>query len=385
MPYIALFANLFLIVHNKMIKTTSITFTLIGIVLLAQALKPAYIICKRELNWGWRSLVILISLFIVGYGIMAMALYQANNVDAFDLVVATILLGGSVFVALVMKFSLGSINKIRDISRQEHHNALLDERNRTLLARLPNAVAEQEFELHYQPLIDTQTDTTQGVECLIRWPQSDGSAVATSDFIQLAEQSKVIVDITRWVISTSLKQLGLWHSSGHRLAIQINISARDLDEADLVSYIVQHLHSNKVEPSCLTLEITENLVISNQIECFKILQQLRDLGVGISLDDFGTGYSSMTLLNQLPLSQIKIDRSFVIGMEYNSKHMTIVQSTLDLGRNMGLEVIAEGVENAQQAQLLKGMNCALIQGYHLAKPMPAEKLNQWLNQPRQSF
>ena len=368
-----------------MIKTTSITFTLIGIVLLAQALKPAYIICKRELNWGWRSLVILISLFIVGYGIMAMALYQANNVDAFDLVVATILLGGSVFVALVMKFSLGSINKIRDISRQEHHNALLDERNRTLLARLPNAVAEQEFELHYQPLIDTQTDTTQGVECLIRWPQSDGSAVATSDFIQLAEQSKVIVDITRWVISTSLKQLGLWHSRGHRLAIQLNISARDLDEADLVSYIVQHLHSNKVEPSCLTLEITENLVISNQIECFKILQQLRDLGVGISLDDFGTGYSSMTLLNQLPLSQIKIDRSFVIGMEYNSKHMTIVQSTLDLGRNMGLEVIAEGVENAQQAQLLKGMNCALIQGYHLAKPMPAEKLNQWLNQPRQSF
>jgi EAL domain-containing protein (putative c-di-GMP-specific phosphodiesterase class I) len=381
-PYIVLFAHPFLSVHNKMIKTISITFTLIGIVLLAQALKPAYSICKRELNWGWRSLVILISLFIVGYGVMITALYQSPNADAFDLVVAIILLGGSVFVALVMKFSLRSINKIRDITRLEHHHALLDERNRTLLARLPLAITENEFELHYQPLIDPTTKSIHSVECLIRWPQTDGSAVATSDFIHLAEQSHVIVDITRWVISTSLKQLGLWHANGHKLALQINISTRDLNELDLVSYISKHLHSNKIKPSDLTLEITENQVINHQTECFKILQQLRHLGVGISLDDFGTGYSSMTWLNQLPLTQIKIDRSFVIGMEHNKKHMAIVQSTLDLGIKMGLEVIAEGVENAQQAQLLKQMNCALLQGYYLAKPMPAEKLDQWLNQAR---
>ena len=118
--------------------------------------------------------------------------------------------------------------------------------------------------------------------------------------------------------------------------------------------------------------------MGNPTECITILQKLRDLGVGVSLDDFGTGYSSMTLLNQLPLSQIKIDRSFVLGMEHNSKHMSIVQSTLDLGKNIGLEIIAEGVENAQQALLLKQMNCTLIQGYYIAKPMSAEELEHWL-------
>lgn len=167
----------------------------------------------------------------------------------------------------------------------------------------------------------------------------------------------------------------MWHANGHKLAIQINISAGDLDEPALVTHIAKHLHLNYVEPNCLTLEITENLVINNQSESLKALQQLRDLGIGISLDDFGTGYSSMTLLHQLPLTQIKIDRSFVIGMEDNNKHTAIVQSTLDLGIKMGLEVIAEGVENGHQAQLLKQMNCALIHGYDLAKPMPAEKLD----------
>ena len=360
-----------------MIKTISISLTIVGIILLAQALKPAYIICKRELNWGWGSLVILISLFILGYVILATALYQSTHADVFDLVVASILFGGSIFVALVMKFSLRSINQIRDITRQEHHHALLNERNRELLARLPSAVAEQEFELHYQPLMATQNNTIEGVECLIRWPHTDGSATATSDFIKLAEQTDVIVEITRWVIRTSLQQLGQWHLSGHKLTLQINISTRDL-AVELVNYVEQHIQKNRINPSYLTLEITENLVISNQVNASKILQQLRALGIGISLDDFGTGYSSMTLLNQLPLSQIKIDRSFVHGMEHNKKHMAIVKSTLDLGKTMGLEVVAEGVENAQQAQLLKAMDCPLIQGYYLAKPMSVTKLEQWL-------
>jgi EAL domain-containing protein (putative c-di-GMP-specific phosphodiesterase class I) len=264
------------------------------------------------------------------------------------------------------------------MTRQQHTRALLNERNTELIARLPSAISETEFELHYQPLVSAQHNTVQGVECLIRWPQSDGSAIAPSEFIKLAEQSHVIVDITHWVIETSLKQLGQWHSMGHTLALQINISARDLDEPELVTYITQHLRKNNIEAHFLTLEITENLVLGNPTECITILQKLRDLGVGISLDDFGTGYSSMTLLNQLPLSQIKIDRSFVLGMEHNSKHMSIVQSTLDLGKNIGLEIIAEGVENAQQALLLKQMNCTLIQGYYIAKPMSAEKLEHWL-------
>ena len=361
-----------------MIKIIALAFTLLGIALLTQSLRPAYIIYKRELSWGWLCLIILISFFILGYAIMTLAVYYKVAASIFDLVVATILLGGSIFVTLVMQFSLSSINKIIRMTRQQHTRALLNERNTELIARLPSAISETEFELHYQPLVSAQHNTVQGVECLIRWPQSDGSAIAPSEFIKLAEQSHVIVDITHWVIETSLKQLGQWHSMGHTLALQINISARDLDEPELVTYITQHLRKNNIEAHFLTLEITENLVLGNPTACITILQKLRDLGVGISLDDFGTGYSSMTLLNQLPLSQIKIDRSFVLGMEHNSKHMSIVQSTLDLGKNIGLEIIAEGVENAQQALLLKQMNCTLIQGYYIAKPMSAEKLEHWL-------
>lgn len=361
-----------------MIKIIALAFTLLGIALLAQSLRPAYIIYKRELSWGWLCLIILISFFILGYGIMMIAVYYKVVASIFDLVVATILLGGSIFVTLVMQFSLSSINKITHMTRQQHASALLNERNNELIARLPSAITETEFELHYQPLVSVHNNTVQGVECLIRWPQSDGSAIAPLEFIKLAEQSHVIVDITHWVIETSLKQLGQWHSAGNTLALQINISARDLDEPELVTYITQHLQKNNIEAHFLTLEITENLVMGNPTECITILQKLRDLGVGVSLDDFGTGYSSMTLLNQLPLSQIKIDRSFVLGMEHNSKHMSIVQSTLDLGKNIGLEIIAEGVENAQQALLLKQMNCTLIQGYYIAKPMPSEKLEHWL-------
>jgi len=361
-----------------MIKIIALAFTLLGIALLAQSLRPAYIIYKRELSWGWLCLIILISFFILGYGIMTIAVYYKVVASIFDLVVATILLGGSIFVTLVMQFSLSSINKITHMTRQQHASALLNERNNELIARLPSAITETEFELHYQPLVSVHNNTVQGVECLIRWPQSDGSAIAPLEFIKLAEQSHVIVDITHWVIETSLKQLGQWHSAGYKLALQINISARDLDEPELVTYITQHLQKNNIEAHFLTLEITENLVMGNPTECITILQKLRDLGVGVSLDDFGTGYSSMTLLNQLPLSQIKIDRSFVLGMEHNSKHMSIVQSTLDLGKNIGLEIIAEGVENAQQALLLKQMNCTLIQGYYIAKPMSVEELEHWL-------
>ena len=361
-----------------MIKIIALAFTLLGIALLAQSLRPAYIIYKRELSWGWLCLIILISFFILGYGIMMIAVYYKVVASIFDLVVATILLGGSIFVTLVMQFSLSSINKITHMTRQQHASALLNERNNELIARLPSAITETEFELHYQPLVSVHNNTVQGVECLIRWPQSDGSAIAPLEFIKLAEQSHVIVDITHWVIETSLKQLGQWHSAGNTLALQINISARDLDEPELVTYITQHLQKNNIEAHFLTLEITENLVMGNPTECITILQKLRDLGVGVSLDDFGTGYSSMTLLNQLPLSQIKIDRSFVLGMEHNSKHMSIVQSTLDLGKNIGLEIIAEGVENAQQALLLKQMNCTLIQGYYIAKPMSVEELEHWL-------
>lgn len=248
----------------------------------------------------------------------------------------------------------------------------------TIASRLPAAIANDEFELHYQPLICNLTQSVYGVEALIRWPQEDGSLVPSAEFINLAEQSHLIRDITRWVIAAGLKQLSQWHQQGLQFNLQINISARDLDESSLVDYVKQQLHQHQIDAKFLTLEITEHAVITNRQRSSTILKELHEDGVQISLDDFGTGHSSLTLLNALPLNQLKIDHSFVTGMESNEKHLAIVQSTIDLGKNMHLTVVAEGIENQHQIEILDLMGCNYMQGYYLARPMPADQLHTWL-------
>ncbi len=253
------------------------------------------------------------------------------------------------------------------------------ERALTIASRLPQAIANNEFELHYQPLICNLTQSVYGVEALIRWPQEDGSSIPAAEFIGLAEQSHLIRDITRWVLAAGMKQLNSWQQQGLNINLQVNISARDLDETALVNYIQEHLQVNQLDAEHLTLEITEHAVISNRQRSSAILTKLNDQGVKISLDDFGTGHSSLTLLNSLPLNQLKIDHSFVTGMESNEKNLAIVQSTIDLGKNMHLTVVAEGVENQHQIELLDLMGCNYMQGYFLGSPMPADELPQWLN------
>ena len=253
------------------------------------------------------------------------------------------------------------------------------EQTLSLASRLPEAINNNEFELHYQPLICNLTQSVYGVEALIRWPQKDGSYVPSAEFINLAEQSHLIRDITRWVIQAGLSQLSTWHQCGLQFNLQINISARDLDEASLVEYVKQQLQQHNLEAKFLTLEITEHAVITNRQRSSTILTELHNDGVQISLDDFGTGHSSLTLLNALPLNQLKIDHSFVTGMESNEKHLAIVQSTIDLGKNMHLNVVAEGIENQHQIEILDLMGCNYMQGYYLAKPMPAHQLQQWLS------
>ena len=188
----------------------------------------------------------------------------------------------------------------------------------------------------------------------------------------------MIRDITRWVIQAGLEQLNRWHQLGLQFNLQVNISARDLDEASLVDFIKQQLQRHQIAANFLTLEITEHAVITNRQRSNTILTELHKDGVQISLDDFGTGHSSLTLLNALPLNQLKIDHSFVTGMESNEKHLAIVQSTIDLGKNMHLKVVAEGIENQHQIEILDLMGCNYMQGYYLAKPMPADKLQAWL-------
>jgi EAL domain-containing protein (putative c-di-GMP-specific phosphodiesterase class I) len=256
--------------------------------------------------------------------------------------------------------------------------AAMTKKNLALAARLPAAIAQQEFELFYQPLMHSDNQQIFGVEALIRWPQPDQTLLPPDLFIPLAEQSYLIRDITRWVLQTGLRQLGEWHAAGHKITLQVNISSRDLDENTLSGFIVEQLHANNLPASCLTLEITESAIVRNRTQALKILAELSELGVCVSLDDFGTGYSSMTLLDELPLKQVKIDRSFVVNIESNHSHQAIVQSTINLGSSLGLMVVAEGIENRQQVTLLAALGCDLLQGFFIAKPMDTGACSRWL-------
>ena len=537
----------------------TLTLMTIGLVLLLWSVKPAYTLCKRQSRWGWRAVLILIVLFIIGYGVATAYILWISNSSLTDLVMSVILFGGSLFVNLVLYLSLMTIDSLDEHIIVNEYNALYDslthlpnrkhlidylqkrvdkdtERARldeakdrpdadafavvlldldkfksindtlghmsgdlllkqlaqrlsatlksaqliarmggdeficivpiagkdlllvealcqelrtqlqqpfnlnghrvgisaspgvalypqhgedveTLLkhadvamyeakrqqllfsvyepymskrskrtleiaARLPSAVTNQEFELHFQPIFNLAGDVFS-TEALIRWPQADGTMIPPDEFIPLAEQSYLIREITRWVVESGLERLKHWHAIGHAIKLQVNISPQDLVEFSFVEFIKQQLLEQDIAPALLTLEITENAIIRNQVRSFNMLSELHQMGVNISLDDFGTGFSSLSLINKLPLSQLKIDHSFVSDMDTKQKRLAIVQSTVDLGKNMSLEVIAEGVENSNQIEILDLLGCEYIQGNYLAEPMPVAEFEAWLqDQPQ---
>ncbi|MDP6969421.1 MAG: EAL domain-containing protein [Gammaproteobacteria bacterium] len=525
-----------------MIKYMALGLTIIGVIFLLYAARPTLKISTTESHRGWQVLLALICFFIVGYMVYIAVLLSVPNATVINLIMASILFGGSIFVVLVIYLSRVTLEQSHQVASQEQYNALHDDltglpnrkyllqhldrqvddaktsqlsfavmlldldefksindtlghfvgdlllaqlasrlqdrlapdiflarmggdefalvvpdadpvrinslsvnirnylrepfdidghmisisacpgvvyfpthgdstaillqradiamymakrqklllvtydtgmaamtkKNLALAARLPAAIAQQEFELFYQPLMHSDNQQIFGVEALIRWPQPDQTLLPPDLFIPLAEQSYLIRDITRWVLQTGLRQLGEWHAAGHKITLQVNISSRDLDENTLSGFIVEQLHANNLPASCLTLEITESAIVRNRTQALKILAELSELGVCVSLDDFGTGYSSMTLLDELPLKQVKIDRSFVVNIESNHSHQAIVQSTINLGSSLGLMVVAEGIENRQQVTLLAALGCDLLQGFFIAKPMDTGACSRWL-------
>jgi len=537
----------------------TLTLMTIGLVLLLWSVKPAYTLCKRQSRWGWRAVLILIVLFIIGYGVATAYILWISNSSLTDLVMSVILFGGSLFVNLVLYLSLMTIDSLDEHIIVNEYNALYDslthlpnrkhlidylqkrvdkdtdrarldeakgrpdadafavvlldldkfksindtlghmsgdlllkqlaqrlsatlksaqliarmggdeficivptagknlllvealcqelrtqlqqpfnlnghrvgisaspgvalypqhgedvetllkhadvamyeakrqqllfsvyepymskrsKRTLEIAARLPSAVTNQEFELHFQPIFNLAGDVFS-TEALIRWPQADGTMIPPDEFIPLAEQSYLIREITRWVVASGLERLKHWHAIGHAIKLQVNISPQDLVEFSFVEFIKQQLLEKDIAPALLTLEITENAIIRNQVRSFNMLSELHQMGVNISLDDFGTGFSSLSLINKLPLSQLKIDHSFVSDMDTKQKRLAIVQSTVDLGKNMSLEVIAEGVENSNQIEILDLLGCEYIQGNYLAEPMPVPEFEAWLqDQPQ---
>ena len=244
---------------------------------------------------------------------------------------------------------------------------------------LRHAIERGEFHLVYQPISDAHTRRLRKVEALLRWHSPLLGEVAPDRFIPVAEDSGLIVSIGRWVLQEACRQVAQWkHGSLGEIAISINVSAWQLADPGFPALVAEALSSNGLLPRQLELELTERVLIDDGEHVRDVLDQLRALGVGISLDDFGTGYSSLSYLTQFHLNTLKIDRAFVMDIERSERSSSLVHAIILMGQSLGLQLVAEGVETAGQAQILEDMGCHYLQGYHIAYPVRAAEL-QLLN------
>jgi diguanylate cyclase (GGDEF)-like protein/PAS domain S-box-containing protein len=242
---------------------------------------------------------------------------------------------------------------------------------------LHNAIAHNRLTLYYQPKINLHTGKMVGVEALVRWAHPDRGLLAPDAFIPLAEQSGLITSITTWVLDAVVEQHHAWKRAGLLCPIAVNVSARSLQDTAFPQAVGDKLAEWHMAPEQLQLEITESAIMADAARASKILLRLSQMGIGLAIDDFGTGYSSLAYLKRLPVSELKIDRSFVTEMAQDEDNRVIVHSTVDLGHNLGLRVVAEGVENAQTRDLLAALGCDVAQGHYLGAPMTAEQLLSW--------
>ncbi len=245
---------------------------------------------------------------------------------------------------------------------------------------LMKAITQNQLILHYQPKIDFASERVSGVEALVRWQHPEHGLMFPGDFIQMAEQSGLIKPLTRWVLSTALKQCKRWHDEGRDLTISVNVSSASLQDVQFPNDVAAVLHESSASPAWLELEMSELGIMLEPPRAMDIITRLSELGVRIVIDDFGTGYSSMAYLRKLPIAKIKVDRSFVHDMLDNKNDEVIVRSIIGLGHNLGLNVIAEGVENMETWDQLKSLHCDAAQGYCMARPITAEELERWFRE-----
>jgi diguanylate cyclase (GGDEF)-like protein len=247
-----------------------------------------------------------------------------------------------------------------------------------LVGELRRAIAADELVLHYQPKVALGTAAVTGVEALVRWQHPAHGLLAPDQFVPLAERTGVIADLTRWVVDTALAQHRAWRDEGLDLPVAVNLAAANVVDVALPDVIASLLARHEVAGDRLECEISEHTVMADPVRAAEVLARLRFLGIRLSLDDFGTGHSSLAYLKRLPLDEVKIDRSFVAGMASDENDAVIVRSTIDLARNLGLAVVAEGVETAEVMRGLARLRCDEAQGFHVSRPLPAEQLAAWL-------
>jgi EAL domain-containing protein (putative c-di-GMP-specific phosphodiesterase class I)/GGDEF domain-containing protein len=248
----------------------------------------------------------------------------------------------------------------------------------TTNAELRTAIERQELILHFQPEIELRTGEVRALEALVRWQHLRRGLLMPDAFIALAEQTSLIRRISQAVLNSALQANASLRKRGIPLVVAVNLSMRDLHDPQLPEQIEELLRNAGLPGAALRLEVTESGVMSNPAEAIRVLERLRDRGVSFSIDDFGTGYSSLSYLQRLPVSEIKIDKSFVASMATQPNDAVIVRSIVDLAHNLGFEVVAEGIETDETLHELVRMGCDTGQGFGLARPMPADAVAGWL-------
>ncbi|KZN32634.1 diguanylate phosphodiesterase [Pseudoalteromonas luteoviolacea S2607] len=251
-----------------------------------------------------------------------------------------------------------------------------------IIDELKQALVDDDGQLFmtYQPKLNMRSGMVDKVESLIRWKRKSGDWVSPELFIDLAEQSGLIVDLTQWVLKTVVSQIAHWEAQGVTMKAAINVSAQDIADVDFIPHLQSVLSEFSVAPGLITIELTERDMIENEEKGIAALLALKELGVHISLDDYGVGQTSLGRLKMLPIDELKLDKVFILKLAASHQDQCIVRSTISLGHQLGFSVVAEGVEDADSLQLLDEMKCDYAQGYYLSRPLKANDLTQWLGQ-----
>jgi diguanylate cyclase (GGDEF)-like protein len=274
------------------------------------------------------------------------------------------------------------------VAKEEHTKTALYDAERdtndtatlALAGELRRAIQTKELVVFFQPKADLEDGRIVGVEALVRWQHPDRGFIPPNDFIPIAERTGLIKPLSRVVLAAAVGQCQAWNAAGYDLQISVNLTIPDLLDLELPDRIGALLAKTRVRPEQLELEITETTILADPFRVRQVLNRLNEMGLGLAIDDFGTGYSSLAYLRRLPVQTIKIDRSFVTGMCEDASGATIVRSTIDLGRNLGLEIVAEGVESPDEWNALKAHGCTLAQGYFISRPLPADELTALLEE-----
>ena len=248
----------------------------------------------------------------------------------------------------------------------------------SLREELSLAIERKELIAYYQPKVAVHGDAPPALEALVRWPHPVHGIISPDRFIPLAEECGLINPLTLHVLEIATAQCGEWRKQGLEVSVSVNLSAHNLREKVLAERVADNIRKNDLPAGSLVLEITESMLMEDPLRAVKLLKDLQNMGVESSIDDFGTGYSSLSYLRQLPVDEIKIDRSFVMNMRKNESDEVIVRAIIDLAHNLGLRVVAEGAEEQEDWDMLASFDCDIIQGYLISRPMAADGTTEWL-------